>query len=399
MWKAPLVARKWLLWVTWLWLCGCHLTWVRPVHLEVGLTNDRNELLTLEGKCDLPEGSILEAQLRENQGRRWAYGRGRVHKGRYFVVLEISRCPGFLPLELEVFFDPLLASARVQRITGVRGEAMVGDQVIESHDRNLVMVRRRVVLTMSARQVAIRRLQSGDGDIDELQSYLVRHPNDAESLIGLGLAFLKNRPSQHYVNSEAYKMLKEGIKNKPAAQQLEMEARLWVARLDEKARREAAERERQKAPTFSSVYVDNVLVRPGQALGAYELGMGFQFLSLSFRMQPTEQAGVYVIPEMPGLRLTFNGSSGRLVRAATQNRRYRTKEGIGPGSELQDLLKLLPELEVTFTAPEIRADGRAYANATIPLEGLTVLVEQSYDPNFPIPEQVIKEVEVFKPGE
>ncbi|MBT9583251.1 hypothetical protein IV102_07870 [bacterium] len=379
-------------------LVGCHLTWVRPVSMDMKLTNDRNELLTVEGNCTLPDGAVMEAHLLEKNGRRWAYARGVVKNGRYFVVLEVSRCPGFRPLNLDVFFDPLLASAEVQRITGERGEALRGEQLVESHDRTLLLLHQSVVLTMSARQVAIRRLQSGDGDIDELQSYLVRHPNDGESMIGLGLAFLKQRPSQHYVNSEAYKMLQEGIKNKPAAGSLEMEARLWVARLDEKAAREAAERERQKAPAYSSRYVDDVLVWPGQSLGAFQLGMGYQFLCLSFRLQPTDQAGVYIIHEMPGLKLTFEGGTGSLIRAASQSPRYRTQEGIGPGSDVADVLKLLPQTQIVYSPVEIRQDGRAYANATVPLQGLNLLIEQSYDPNFPIPEQLVKEVEVFKPA-
>lgn len=121
---------------------------------------------------------------------------------------------------------------------------------------------------MSARDMALR-LQQGDGDVDELQSYLVRHPNDAESLIGLGLAYLEHRPSQQHVHSEAYKLLQQGILAKPASNSLEMEARLCLARLDEKARREAEERERDEQPTYSSRFVNEVLIRPGQALGAF----------------------------------------------------------------------------------------------------------------------------------
>ena len=396
------VGRRRILWgmfyvlVCLVWLTGCHLTWVRPVHLDVQVTNDRNELLTVEGRCNLPDDAVLEARLLEKGGRRWAYGRGSVKDGHYYIVLEVSRCPGFRPLNLDVYFDPLLASAKVQRVTGERGEAMRGDQLFESHGRIMLLMRQRVVLTMSARQVFIRRLQGGDGVVEELQSYLVRHPGDPESLIGLGLAFLKQRPSQHHVNSEAYKMLLEGIKNKPASNALEMEARLWVARLDEKAQREAAERERQKIPSYSSRYLDDVLIRPGHSLGAFELGMGFQFLSLSFRLQPTDQVGVYTINEFPGLTLTFDGPYGPLVKVATQSERYRTQEGIGPGSEWEAVRRILPELTVTYSPVEIREDGRAYANATVPLRGLNLLIEQSYDPNFPIPEQLVKEVEVFK---
>ncbi len=145
-------------------------------------------------------------------------------------------------------------------------------------------------------------------------------------------------------------------------------------------------------------WAHDVLVWPGQSLGAFQLGMGYQFLCLSFRLQPTDQAGVYIIHEMPGLKLTFEGGTGSLIRAASQSPRYRTQEGIGPGSDVADVLKLLPQTQIVYSPVEIRQDGRAYANATVPLQGLNLLIEQSYDPNFPIPEQLVKEVEVFKPA-
>lgn len=390
-----MVLRRLVLGLTVLWLCGCHLMWVRTVDLNWRLTNDSNELLTLEGTGNLPDGAVLEARLMEN-GRRWAQGRGVVQGGRYFIVLEISRCPGFRPLDLQVIFDPVLAGSQVQRYTGARGEALAGNCLVELGDRRLLIKSQKLVLTMSARQALIRRLQRGDGDIDELHSYLARHPNDAESLIGLGLAFLKQRPSQHYVNSEAYRMLVEGIKAKPAATALEMEARLWVARLDEKAAREAAERERQKGPSYSSVYVDNVVIRPGLALGAFELGMGYQFLSMSFHLLPTSQAGQYTLQELPGFVLSFDPSSGLLVRASTTDVRYRTQNGLGPGLDVSELKRLFPDLSLSYSPVEIRADGRAYANCTVTFKGMNLLIERSYDPEFPLPEEVVHSVEVFK---
>ncbi|MBN9416067.1 hypothetical protein ABS71_15255 [bacterium SCN 62-11] len=387
---------RWLAILTsaWLLLAGCHLTWVRPIRLEVRLTNDRNELLTVEGNTTLPDGALVEARLSQSDGRRWASGRGWVNKGHYYIVLEVNRCPGFKPLNLDVFFDPLLASASVQQAVGMRGEAMSGDLLVESHDRILVLKRTRVILTMSARDMAVRRLQLGDGDVNELQSYLVRHPNDPESLIGLGLAYLKHRPSQQHVHSDAYKLLQQGVLGKPASNALEMEGRLWIARLDEKAKREAEERERRKAPTYSSRFVSETQIRPGQALGAFQLGMGEQFLRLSFQLRPTQVKGQYSIDALPGLLLGFT-EGGALVRASTTDTRYRTQEGIGPGSDVEELKRVLPSLSISFTAPEVKADGRAYRYATVELKGLNLYLEQSYDPNFPLPESTVKQVEVY----
>mgnify|MGYP003606083491 FL=1 len=378
----------------WLALAGCHLTWVRPIHLDVQLTNDRNELLSVEGSTNLPDGALIEARLAQTDGRRWATGRGWVHEGRYYIVLEVNRCPGFKPLNLDVFFDPVVASANVQRVVGSRGEAMSGDLLVESHDRILLLQRTRIVLTMSARELALQRLQQGDGDVDELQSYLVRHPNDPESLIGLGLAYLKHRPSHQHVHSEAYKLLQQGVLGKPASNSLEMEGRLWIARLDEKARREAEERERRKAPTYSNRFISETLIRPGQALGAFHLGMGEQFLRMSFRLRPTDIRGKFTIDVIPGLVLTFT-EGGNLIKASTTDIRYRTQEGIGPGSDVEELQRVLPTLTIAFSPPETGQDGRAHRYATVELKGLNLYLEQSYDPKFPLPESTVKQVEVY----
>ncbi len=382
-----------LIWA-WLALAGCHLTWVKPIQLNVRLTNERNELLTVEGETSLPDGAIMEARLTQDDGRRWAVGRGWVRRGHYYIVLEINRCPGFKPLTLDVYFDPLLASSDVQRVVGMRGEAMSGDLLVESHDRFLVLKRTRVILTMSASDLAARRLLQGDGDVNELQSYLVRHPNDAASLIGLGLAYLKHRPSQQYVQSEAYKMLLQGVRGKPASNALEMEGRRWIARLDEKAKREAEERERRKAPTYSSRFLNQTQIRPGQALGAFQLGMGEQFLRMSFRLRPTETKGQFAIDVLPGLLLSFT-EGGSLVRASTSDTRYRTQEGIGPGSDVEELQRVMPGLTIQFSPPVTEADGRAHRYATMELKGLNLYMEQSYDPSFPLPESTVKRVEVY----
>lgn len=386
--------RRWFALLTAIWLTGCHLTWVQKVSMDVRLTNDHNELLTVEGDCNLPDEALIEARLLDRDGRRWTYGRGLVRDGHYFVILEISRCPGFRPLELEVYFDPLMASAKVQATTGDRGQALAGDWIVESHGRALVLRRKRIMLTMSARQIRLRKLQSGDGDVEELRSYLARHPNDAESLIGMGLAFLKQRASEHHVGSEAYKMLKEGIANKPASTSLEMEARLWVSRLDEKERREKEERERLKAPTYAARFRDENLIRPGEAVGAFRIGMPYQFLALNFVLEPTEVPDHYHLKDFPELELTLASQYGSVVSISTSDARFHTYEGLHPGSDVQELLTLVPELSVPYGPDEMQADGRMHARATIPLRGLTVEVERSYDPMIPLPEQTIRRIRV-----
>jgi hypothetical protein len=373
-------------------LMGCHLSWVRRIDLSVQVLNESNQLLIVEGQCNLPDGALLEARLSDRQGRRWAAGRGPVRQGRYFVILEISRCPGFKALNLDVFFDPLTASAQVQRITGERGEALAGPMVVELHGRALVYKRSQVVLAMSARQLALRRLEAGDGDIEELQSYLARHPNNAESLIGLGLAFLKQRASQRHSGSEACKMLEEGLKLKNAPDTLEMQARLWLARIEDKERREAAERERLRGPTFHSRFLEVTQVVPGLSLGAFELGMPLSFLESNFRLQPLEP-GKFSIPDFPGLRLELD-VQGKLGLVASTDPKYRTHQGIGPGSDLADLRLLVPDLQVRFGETQPGPEGKVYATCLVELNGVNLLLERSYNPEFPIPEEVVREIQV-----
>lgn len=376
---------------------GCRVTWVRNIQLTTRLLNDHNELLTVEGNCNLPDGAVLEARLRDRAGRRWAYGRGEVRNERFFTLLEISRCPGFKPLTLEVYFDPLAATARVQEFTGERGEALAGSMLWESHGRILVMKRQRIVLTLSARQARVRRLVAGDGDVDELRSYLARHPDDGMSMIGLGLAFLKQRPSERHPGSEAFRMLLQGVKIGSGDANLDSEGRTWLAALEERQRREDEERARREAPPFDPKYLTATLVNPGRAVGLFELGTPERALLLNFKLRPTGQPGEFTIAEFPELKFALN-SDALLARITPLTSRYATREGLRIGSDGDFLRKLIPGLQVDYqdeAAP--RANGRIYSHARLELEGLNLELERSYDPNFPLPQESVTAMEVV-PG-
>ena len=105
-------------------------------------------------------------------------------------------------------------------------------------------------------------------------------------------------------------------------------------------------------------------------------------------------AGEFSVDPMPGLLLKFD-RSGLLMSAASSDERYRTQEGIGPGSDVDDLMRVLPSLQIEWTAPELKADNRAHRYANVRLKGLILLLEQSYDPAFPLPQSIIKQVEVY----
>ena len=55
----------------------------------------------------------------------------------------------------------------------------------------------------------------------------------------------------------------------------------------------------------------------------------------------------------------------------------------------------MPTLPIEFGPAETGQDGRAHRYTTVELKGLNLYLEQSYDPNFPLPESTVKQVEVY----
>lgn len=379
---------------------GCHLTLVKKVQLEAVLVNDDNTLLSIEGHTNLPDQAVIETRLMDERGRRWSSGTGAVSDGRFVVVLDISHCPGFKPLQLDVYFDPLVANAAVQSLTGSRGEALGGPLVLDQHDRLLVLRRMSVMLQMTHREAALRKLESGDGDVSELESYLARHPNDAEALIGLGLAYLKQRPSERHPGSKAITFVSRGLALGPKSDKLELEAKLWLSRLEAEERRLAMERERVSQPKPSEAFVSETLVSPGEALGAFRLGMRLKYLVRHFSVDhlPSDQTTgteVFHISEFPGLELKVDRQEGLLVSASSTNPLFRTQEGLRVGSLIDEVRQWLPDAAITYGPDQVGEDGRLRAEGKLELDGLVLTVERTVNPDFPLPAEAISKIEVI----
>jgi hypothetical protein len=379
---------------------GCQFVRVHKIELSADIVNDDDTLLTVEGQTNLPDGAEVEAILSDTRGRRLAFERGQVSHGKYFSVLDISQAPGFRILSLEVFFDPLTASAQVQGLTGSRGEAMSGPLIEDSHERQIAIVRRRLMLQMSPREAMLRKLGSGDGDMSELESLLTRHPDDPEILIGLGLAYLKQRPSERHPNSRAEVFIKQGIALHPRSRQLELQARLWLSRLEAEAREVAEQEARAQHTQPADPFHTQSEIRPGEGMGAFHLGMPGRFIRRHFLLE--EEAGAvnatedrYALTDLRGVEVGLDRTTGNLTSLATTDPRFKTSAGVGVGLLIEDVRKSIPAVgAIAYGPEEKRADGRLYIQGKVELNGLTLTFERNTNPVFPVPMERVIKVEV-----
>ncbi|MBI3924073.1 MAG: hypothetical protein HY319_00895 [Armatimonadetes bacterium] len=385
-------------------VAGCTIRPVRTYELTATVTNDANQLLVVEGTTSLPEGAPVEAILFDRDGRRLAADQGVVQDSSYFVVLDVRRAPGFVPLTLEVAYDPVIAPAEVREQTGLLGEAMNGEQVEESHGRCRLVERAGVVMVVNTRQAAFREIQ-GEGSLRELESYIARNPRDAEVMVHLGLAYLKWRPAERRVGSRAHALLQRAVQIDPDTE-MSLEARLWLSKLEADQRARAAERAHREALSTGpgGRFSTNSRIVPGEALGEVRLGMPLRALMRRFAPeQIPDLSGPGVVdvrfPAYHDLTVTVDRETSRVLSASSTSDFFRLPAGVGVGSLIQEFYPVYPRIPVVFGEPETLPDGTRVAWGAVRLEGLLLVVERRTEPQFGIPVDRVVEIGVLPPDE
>lgn len=380
-------------------LAGCTVRAVRDFELTARVLNDSNHLLVVEGNSDLPDGAPIEAVLVDRDGRRLAASRGELRDSIYFVVLDVRRAPGFVPLTVEVAYDPLLAGAAVTETTGPRGEAMNGDQVEESHGRNRLVSRMDVVLVVSTRQAAMRELK-GEGSLRELEAYVARNPRDTIAMVELALAYLNWRPSERRMGSRAHALLVRAVQINPDTD-MTVEARLWLSKLEAEERARQAHRAYRQALATGpgGRFSTNSTVVPGKALGEIRLGMPLRALVRRFApdgIPDLSGEGVVEIrfPEYHGLTVTVDKQSQQVV-SATATGFFRLPSGAGVGSLVQEFYSDYPRIRVAFGEPETQEDGTRVSYGAVRLKGLFLMLERRQGSGFGIPVDKVIEIGVL----
>ncbi|CAN0448758.1 unnamed protein product, partial [Phaeothamnion confervicola] len=82
------------------------------------------------------------------------------------------------------------------------------------------------------------------------------------------------------------------------------------------------------------------------------------------------------------------------VGASSDSKLFHLANGIRVGSLLDDLRAFVPDIKVAYGPESKGPDGRMKATGQVELEGLTLTIERSYDPVFPIPMETIVRFEV-----
>lgn len=400
------MARRWIL-LLWL-LTGCTITPVHRYDLSVQLTNDSNRTLTVEGRSNLPEGAPLEAILSTPEdGLSVARARGEVRRGRYYLILDVTRAPGGQPLDLEVMFDPLLASATLRDKVGPAGVGMGGSLVEDRDGRNVLVKRLAVLLPMESREAALRNIDPSNPEagIQRMESYVLRNPEDTQAAVHLALVLLHLREPERHPGSRAHALLSRALDLAPSLD-YPPDARRWLTSLDTEQRELEAQRalrERMESANPRRMVQMNGVVIPGVQLGGVVMGtrpgrLFAQFWPEPFPSYQGTEVEVVRIKDLYDVHIGIDPVSRQIVSAATHSEFYRLQEGaLGVGSLLQEVQEVYPRARGKYGPASVREDGTEISVGMADVGGLRFELTRHVDPQFRLPVVTVTGLEVYLP--
>lgn len=387
---------------------GCTITPVHRYDLSVELTNDANRALAVEGRTNLPEGAPIEAILSTpRDGLTVSTSRGKVKRGRYFLVLDVQRAPGGEALDLEVMFDPMLASLELREKVGPGGVGM-GGPLTEERDGRTVLVRRLGVLfPMESREAAMRSIDPGNPQqgIQRMESYVLRNPTDTQAAVVLALVLLETSEPERHAGSRAHALLERAFDLNPTGT-FPPEAREWLTRLQTEERELAAQRQLQERLANSNprrIVQMNSSVIPGQQLGGVLVGrpaarLFAQFWPDHFPSYQGTQVETLSIKDLYDVQIGVDPVSKNIVSASTHSEFFRLEGGtLGVGSLLQEVQALYPSARPRYGQARVLEDGTEESVGVADVGGLRLEVTRRVDPEFRMPVATVSGLEVYSP--
>ncbi|MCA9796167.1 MAG: tetratricopeptide repeat protein [Candidatus Eremiobacteraeota bacterium] len=372
-------------------LAGCTVRMVTSYKLDARVTNEGNNLLTIEGESNLPEGAPVEAQLVDKGGRRLARGEGQVSDGHFFMVLDVGRVPGYTHHQLVVDFDPIVAPYTVTDLTGKRGEAMTGEQVEFEAGRYRLVKRLDLVLEVNDRQAGYRELERGDlaGAARELESHLQRNPRDVDATMRLAETYIQWRKAEQRAGTRAYALFQRVVDLAPDSEQAGR-ARLWISRIDAERRAREAQAELERSLKNGGRFRELKAIRPGRALGAISLGMPYR--PLARRFAPLSRPdfsgdGVerVVFKDFNGVSVGVNRRTHRVVWAATESDFYELPNGLKVGSVIQEFRGRMRVRTPHYGKVSSDSEGYEVSYGDVAVDGLVLTFQRRTDPTFRLP--------------
>ncbi|MBQ7529537.1 hypothetical protein IJT10_06505 [bacterium] len=362
---------------------GCSLFGYVAADLTISITNDNNVLMSVEGKTNLPDDTPVRIYLKE-QDKVISNGDAVVEKGSFVDTIDLSYAPGNTALTLEVIVDPTEAPDNVQRIIGEHGEFMISDQLEELGNTNCLVERLRIVLPMSKRKVAIRRIQSGDYGLGlvSLENIIESDPNDEEAKAWMAVALLNKDASENTVGSRAYNLL-SSIKINNLHEPLRGMCIHWKERWDREESIARKERERKDAIAKNKAKLNatRYLIKPGEYLGGVFIGAEAKevySLAVPKNYPSPDATGIikYKMPDRP-ITVYFDNSTSRVIEIYTEDATFSLVGNIGVGSTVSSVKKHFPDGRLRMDEDEYQPDGMilAFGNYSCP-EGIIFKIKR-----------------------